>query len=147
MHAKTLFLTGGAGEIGSAIAERFQTAGYRLIAPRRAEMDLENEQEIGAFMASLKGERIDAFIHCAGFNSPKTIQQIAREDIDRTMQINALSFYSLCHGLINGKHLQQGGAILGVSSIYGFLVRKGRFSYSASKHCLNGMVKTLALEL
>ena len=147
MNTKTLFLTGGAGEIGSAIAERFQTAGYQIIAPRRTEMDLENEQEISAFISSLKGASIDAFIHCAGFNSPKTIQQIARDDIDRTMQINAMSFYSLCHGLIGGKHLQEGGAILGVSSIYGFLVRKGRFSYSASKHCLNGMVKTLALEL
>ena len=143
----TLFLTGGTGEIGSAIATRFREAGFNVLAPSRVEMDLEKEQTILDWLAILGKQRIDVFIHCAGFNTPKGIADIERNDIEKTMQINAMSFYTLCHGLIRQEHLQSGGAILGISSIYGFLVRKGRFSYAASKHCLNGMVKTLALEL
>lgn len=146
-NERTLFLTGGTGEIGSAIASRFREAGYHVLAPSRAEMDLEQEQTIQHWLDSLGSQRIDVFVHCAGFNTPKTIADIERRDIEKTLQINAMSFYTLCHGLIRKAHLQPGGAILGISSIYGFLVRKGRFSYSASKHCLNGMVKTLAIEL
>ena len=34
-----------------------------------------------------------------------------------------------------------------ISSLYGFLARKGRLPYVISKHALNGAVKTLAIEL
>ncbi|MFX8339388.1 SDR family oxidoreductase, partial [Acinetobacter baumannii] len=42
---------------------------------------------------------------------------------------------------------QQSGCILGVSSIYGDFSRKNRLAYAASKHALNAMIKTMALEL
>lgn len=143
---KTLFLTGVTGEIGQALYEKFAEKGYQIIAPTRSEMDLEKSEHIERFLDSIK-QPVDVFIHCAGFNEPKTIAHIAREDIEKTMQINALSFYDMSHYLVKNKKMSANGHILGVSSIYGFLARPGRFSYSVSKHCLNGMIKTLALEL
>ncbi len=38
------------------------------------------------------------------------------------------------------------GHILAISSIYGTVSRKGRSAYAMSKHALNGLVKTMALE-
>jgi len=143
---KTVFLTGVTGEIGHAIYQKFLEKDYQVIAPTRAEMDLEKSEQIEFFLNSIK-QPVDVFIHCAGFNEPKTIANIERSDIEKTLQINALSFYDMSHYLVKNKKMSVDGHILGVSSIYGFLARPGRFSYSASKHCLNGMIKTLALEL
>lgn len=39
------------------------------------------------------------------------------------------------------------GHILAISSLYGTISRRGRLAYAASKHALNGIVKTLACEL
>ena len=43
--------------------------------------------------------------------------------------------------------LYNAGHILAISSIYGTISRRGRFSYTASKACLEGMVKNCAIEL
>ena len=37
--------------------------------------------------------------------------------------------------------------ILGISSLYGNISREGRAAYAMSKHALNGLISTLALEL
>lgn len=142
----TLLLTGGHGEIGAAIADKFASKGYHVIAPRRQAMDLSNSESIRAFMQALS-QPIDAFIHCAGFNQPKPVGELSRMDLEKTLQINAVAFYDLICYLLPHFKQQQNGAIVGVSSIYGELTRKNRLAYAASKHALNGMIKTLALEL
>lgn len=143
---KTVFLTGRSGEIGHAIHSQFKQQDYHVIAPTRKEMDLASDASIEHFLQKMT-EKIDVFIHCAGINQPKLIADILPVDLLTTMQVNALSFYKMSHYFLNQELLNNNGHILGVSSIYGFLARKGRFSYSASKYCLKGMVKTLALEL
>lgn len=142
----TLLITGGSGEIGAAIVEKFSQEKFDVIAPTRTELNLDNNSSIDNFLQKLT-QNIDVFIHCAGFNSPQLFVNSTLPDVEKTMQINALSFYKIAHDLIKNNKLKANGFILGVSSIYGFLSRAGRFSYTASKHCLNGMMKTLAIEL
>ena len=141
----TLFLTGGHGDIGQAIAEKFAENHYQVIAPRSAELNLKELEKIADFVEKLPP--LDAFIHCAGFNTPKPFVELELPLLQETLAINALAFYKIVRCLIAQNKLRSNGHILGVSSIYGEVSRKGRFSYSAAKHCLNGMIKTLALEL
>jgi 3-oxoacyl-[acyl-carrier protein] reductase len=142
----TLLLTGGSGEIGSAIAEQFRQKGYQVIAPSRQELDLNDPASMAHFMGDITVD-IEALIHCAGFNQPKPAGELSRSDLEKTMQINSFAFYELvCHLLPHFKRRNQ-GHILGVSSLYGEFSRKNRLAYAASKHALNGMIKTLALEL
>lgn len=142
---RTLLITGGNGEIGRAIIHKFKE-NYRLLCPTRSEMDLQNMNSVDVYLAKLKTD-IDIFIHCAGFNEPKSVSTILMEDLKKTLNINAISFYKIVNYLIKYAILKKNGYILAVSSIYGFLSRKNRFSYSSAKHCLNGMVRTLAIEL
>ena len=142
----TLLLTGGSGEIGGAISKKFQSRGWQVISPTRAEMDLSDIGSISAYMNQLKIP-IDVFVHCAGFNEPKAAGVLTHEDVQTTMQINALSFYDIILHLLGNFKQKKKGVILAISSIYGGYSRKGRLAYVASKHALNGMVKTLALEL
>lgn len=143
---KTLFLTGGNGEIGGAIGSIFKDKNYNIIAPKRSELNLDDVHSIKGYMQDFK-QSVDVFIHCAGFNEPKTFVDIQDQDINRTMTINSLSFYHLTQALLHNNCLKENSYVLGISSIYGLISRKNRFSYTASKYCLNGMVKSLSLEL
>lgn len=141
----TLLLTGGNGEIGACIAEQFRQKGYQVITPSRQELDLSDAASIEAYIAGVT--RVDVLIHCAGMNEPKPIGVLSLADIETTLQINTLAFYQLVSGLLPGFRQQKHGAIIGISSIYGSFSRKQRLAYAASKHALNAMIKTMALEL
>ncbi len=142
---KTLFITGGRGDIGHAIVAKFRQQHYEVIAPDSDCLDLGNLNNIEGYIQTLPA--VDAFIHCAGINQPKLFIDIEIEDLEKTLMINALAFYKIAQSLINQNKLNKKGHILGISSIYGDISRKGRFSYTAAKYCMNGMIKNLALEL
>lgn len=142
----TLFLTGGSGEIGSAIIKKFASQHFEIIAPSHQELDLSNNTKIENFMKNL-GAPIHVFVHCAGFNTPKPAGTLSQQELETTMQINSLSFYQIIFHLLNHFKQLNHGHILGISSLYGEFSRKNRLAYAASKHALNGMIKTLALEL
>ncbi len=142
---KTLLLTGASGDIGKAIQKLFEKNNYRIIAPTRAELNLESPESIQHYFKNFK-EKIDSLIHCAGFNTPKLALDLNEADVQKTFQINTMAFYSICRQLLNHFVNQKGASILAISSIYGHFSRKGRLAYATSKHALEGMVKTLALE-
>ena len=143
---KTVLLTGATGDIGSAIADAFSAQGYHVVAPGRKELDLSSTEAVQAYMSQLTAE-IDVFVHCAGINNPKLIDELTEIDISKTFQINTLSFYTMSQFLLKNNQHKKLSSIVGISSIYGSFSRKGRLAYSASKHALNGMIKTMALEL
>jgi len=141
---RKILITGGSGDIGNAIVGNFRGKGEQVFAPTRQEMDLMSMDSIDQYMQSCD---VDVFVHCAGINFPKVIENIVFDDLMRTMQINAFSFYKIAqHVLKRLTRSNRPGYILGISSIYGRIARKGRFSYASSKHCLIGMVKSLAME-
>lgn len=142
---KTLFLTGGSRGIGKAIANKFLEMGYRVLAPSRKELNLNSVDSIASYFAN-NAINCDVFIYSAGVNCPKGFSDIMQDDFLKTMQINTGGFYQIMQFLLPSLKLNK-GYVLGISSIYSFISRTKRLSYAASKHALNGMIKTLALEL
>ncbi len=143
---KTLLLTGGHGEIGTAIAERFKDEGWEIVAPKSNELDLADNNSIATYFKAWQSS-VDAVIHCAGVNTPKSLEQLAWEDLERTMHINALSLVKILQHLVPSMKKKKSGYILAISSIYGIISRGGRLPYAMSKHALSGLVQTLAIEL
>lgn len=143
---QTVLLTGATGDIGGAILKKYSDEGCRVIAPDRKTLDLASQDSIRNYMSSLS-EEIDVLVHCAGFNNPKLMGELSEADISSVFQVNTLSFYSMSHYLLKNFMKKKSGSIIGISSIYGDFSRKGRLAYAASKHALNGMIKTMALEL
>ena len=62
------------------------------------------------------------------------------------MKINTFSFLYITQEL-SKYFIDNNTKILAISSIYGSISRVGRLEYNASKSALNGMIKSLALEL
>lgn len=63
MRKPRVLLTGGGGMVGRNIAEHPGAAAWELLAPRRAELDLERFDAVQSFM---RETRPDAVIHSAG---------------------------------------------------------------------------------
>jgi|APSaa5957512535_1039671.scaffolds.fasta_scaffold30463_2 3-oxoacyl-[acyl-carrier protein] reductase len=143
---KKIFITGGHGDIGRAIVNIFTEHGYQVISPSRLELDLNNLSAVDNYFIN-NSNSYDAFIHCAGYNSPQTIDTLTVSDLQHSLNINSLSFYTIVKHLAKHLQQQQNGHILALSSIYGFLARTGRLPYTSSKHALVGMMKSLAVEL
>ena len=140
-----VFLTGGRGNIGTAIKNKFEQEGYAVISPDSRELDLTDMKSISTHIKQMP--QVTAVIHCAGINHPVGFENLDFDIFEKTLNINAVSFFKIIHEMIKHNKLKDNGHVLAISSIYGEISRKGRFAYTASKSCLNGMIKNLAIEL
>lgn len=143
---KHLLLLGGHGAIGSAIKTIFEDAGYTVTAPSSRELDLADSAAVSAYMEQFT-QPVEAVIFCAGHNDPAEVGTLTLEEIQKTLQINTLSVAQIAARLRPHFEQQKRGYILAVSSLYGTISREGRAAYAMSKHALNGLIQTLALEL
>lgn len=137
---------GGSGDIGGAISARLQADGYEVMAVGRADFDLGNGAQIDAFIAK-NGNSFDILIHSGGLNQPKLFENLTDAEIRESLDVNLHGFLRIAQACLPYWQAQSFGRVLVISSLYGFLARKGRLPYVISKHALNGAVKTLAIEL
>lgn len=143
--SRKVLILGGRGDIGTAMTETFRQRGDRVVATGRAEMDLANPVAIDGFFSANAAD-FDVVVHSAGLNNPKVFAELSSEEIAQSLQVNVQGFLRVLKYI--EPHLRaHGGRVLVISSIYGFLSRRGRLPYSISKHGLIGAVKTLAIEL
>ncbi|MDR2437267.1 MAG: SDR family oxidoreductase [Endomicrobium sp.] len=143
---KKVFLTGASGDIGKAIKNVFEKNEYIVTAPKRNQLNLENILSVKEYFSTADLE-FDILIHCAGFNNPKVLEELTFEDIDKTAMINYISFFEIVKSISPYMISKKKGYILAISSLYSNISRSGRLAYTASKHALNGVIKTLACEL
>lgn len=137
---------GGKGEIGSAIADRLTQDGYVVTAVGRGDFDLARSEEVLAYLGRAT-PAFDVLVHSAGWNVPKEFESLTDDEIRQSLDVNLLGFLTVVRACIPHWKATLSGRIVVLSSLYGFFARKGRLPYVASKHALNGVVKTLAIEL
>jgi 3-oxoacyl-[acyl-carrier protein] reductase len=146
MNTKTLFITGGSGDIGSAIIKEFKLNGYNIIAPTSSELDCSNEQSINEYFDKISLSRVHSFIHCAGWNKIESFYDISNETLSKSILINSFSFIYILKK-INLFLLDHESRLSAISSLYGTFSRKNRLAYTSSKHSLNGIIKEIAIEI
>ena len=143
---KTVFVLGGRGDIGTAICRKFGEQGCQVIAPTSQELDLADVNSVTRYFDD-KDIRADVLVNSAGWNVPKPIDEIGIEDIKRSQSINVLGFYQVLKYFLPAFKERREGYVVAVSSLYGTFARSKRLPYVMSKHALNGLIKTLAIEL
>ncbi len=140
-------VTGGSRGIGKVIVEQLTEQGYEVYAPNRDELELAFAESIQAFVNAHAEDGYDIIINNAGINDIHNIDEITDDEIERTMNINLIAPMKLLRAFVPAMKNKNYGKIVNVGSIWGVVSKGGRVMYSASKHGIHGITKTLAVEL
>ena len=163
--ARVVLITGGAGGMGRAIAARFLADGDTVMLADRTDDALAEaaaqlgevatvtadvtavddcERMVAATVEQLGG--IDVMVCTAGVWVEGPTADMTEEQWDRTIDVNLKGTFFACRFAIPALIASQ-GSIVAISSDYGLVGGPGAAIYNASKFGVNGIVKSLALEL
>lgn len=145
-NAYTALVTGASRGIGAAIAAALAEDGFSVLAPTRAAMDLRSYASMDAYVQSVAGP-IHVLVNTAGINLVSSLSKIADSDLQETLQTNLLAPFRLSRSLAPRMIGSGFGRIVNVSSIWSMVAKGGRTTYSMSKAALNGLTRSLAIEL
>lgn len=144
---KKVLVTGGSRGIGKAIVEKYVQNGYEVFAPSRQELNLNCIESVEKYVQAHKDVRFQILINNAGCNIINEFADFQDEDLEQMMQVNLLSPIRLIRGFIPAMKEMGFGRIVNIGSIWGVISKPGRGVYSATKHGLQGVTNTLALEV
>ncbi len=158
----TALVTGASSGIGAASVRLLAERGFETIAAaRRVDRCRELAEEVGgralaldvtdpdsvAAMAAEVGE-LDAVVHCAGGALDLSHTADADLDVWREMyESNVLGVVRVTRALLDRLEASGRGHIVVVGSVAGVEVYPGGGGYTAAKHAVNAVVRTLRLEL
>ena len=170
MSRPVVLITGALTGIGRAAAIAFAKAGAQVVvAGRRPDAGEASAVELGSLgaeaefvRADVRNEdevrrlvdrtverfgRLDAAVNAAGTEGkPGPVIDQTAETYAATFDTNALgTLLSMKHEL-RAMTAQRSGSIVNISSTYGHEGAKGASVYAASKHAVEGMTKSAALE-
>ena len=131
-----ILITGGSRGIGKSIVDRFTKTDHYVYCPTRSELDLTNK-------VMLSNTNFDVVINNAGINPLKTIDQISDEEV---MRVNYFSPFEIIQQCLPHMISQKFGRIINIGSIWIDLAKQKRAAYSASKHALHSLTKSLTAE-
>jgi NAD(P)-dependent dehydrogenase (short-subunit alcohol dehydrogenase family) len=166
--SRTIVITGGTSGIGRAAALGFAKAGWQVaICGRRADKlaevqaegglalarptDVSLPNEVAALFAEVNAKfgRIDVVFNNAGAFAPAT--PIGDLDVDvwrKMIDVNLNGAFYVAREAFRTMRAQspQGGRIINNGSISAYVPRPGAVSYTASKHAITGLTKSISLD-
>jgi len=159
---RTIIVTGASSGIGRVTAEHFLQKGWRvgLIARRAGALskithenavpmpcDVTDEAAIDAAFAGFG--HLDVLFNNAGMFGPQTtIDEIALDDWKQVVDVNLTGMFLCARAAFRQMRHQtpQGGRIINNGSISAHTPREGSVCYTATKHGVSGLTKTLTID-
>ncbi|HEY59539.1 MAG TPA: SDR family oxidoreductase [Anaerolineae bacterium] len=91
--------------------------------------------------------KLDILINNAGLGKYGRIQDFSADDLDAVLSVNARGTYLCCREAIRRMIPHRKGTIINISSVVGFKGYVNQSAYTASKHAVVGLTKSLAAEV
>ena len=144
-----VLVTGAAGGIGAAIAERLAADGWNVHAVDVEDGDLTtragNREVVDAALERFDG-RLDAVVANAGFQHVAPVRDFPEEEWERLQALLLTSPFLLAKYAWDALAASGDGRFLVVASVHGLVASPFKAAYVAAKHGVLGLVKVLALE-
>lgn len=160
---KIVVVTGGAGGIGSAIAQRFASEGAKIVvtdvnadAASEIAAELQGAIAIGADIGTKAGclglieeilsrfGRIDVLCNNAGINRRGALLTLTDEDWDLSFAVNLNAMFHLCRAALPSMIAQGGAAIVNTASQWGLYPAPGHIAYNVTKAAVASFTQNLA---
>jgi len=142
MGAKVYLTARNKERLEDTLKNMFNPCSHKIILA-----DLSNSSDRESLI-NLIEDKLDGVVHCAGFTITKPFRFVSEEDISKIMNVNFIAPVFLTQRLLKKKKINDNSSIVFISSISGTCISYiAGAPYSASKGAINGIAKTLALEL
>ncbi len=156
LQGAAAIVTGGASGIGAACVTRLRKAGARVAAfdlvdapdaDVSVRVDVSDEQQVigGVARAAAELGGLDVAVLSAGVGGSAPLLELTTGEWDRVMNINLRGAFVCLREC--GRAMTNGGSIVAVTSISGFLADRTMAHYAASKAGLAQLVRSAAREL
>lgn len=169
VDGKAVLVTGAGSGIGEAVARLFAHEGARigvadlsLQAAERVcgdiaaaggqalaiEADVSDEAQVEAMLARMVDRfgRLDGAVNNAGVGQErKPLPDMSRAEFEAVLAVNVVGVF-LCMKHEIPRMLEHGGSIVNIASMSGVEGVPMMSAYSASKHAVNGLTKSAAVE-
>ena len=165
---RSVVVTGAGSGIGRATAQAFLAAGDRvaLLGRRAAALaetaqgnplaqvvpcDVTDEVQVSAAFVAVVAQagRVDVLFNNAGMSAPvRTIDEMAVEEWLAVVNVNLTGAFLCARAAFAQMRAQapQGGRIINNGSISAHAPRPGSAAYTASKHAITGLTRSIALD-
>ncbi len=156
---KVLIITGGSSGIGKAVAELFNSKGYRVYELSRSGVSHDGIEHITCDVTSpedcqeavsavvAREGHIDVLISNSGTGISGAIEFADTCEIRRMMEVNFYGAVNICQAVIGHMRERRSGRIIFTSSLAAEFAIPFHAFYSASKAALNSMASALRNEL
>ena len=170
MANKVAFITGAAGGIGTAIAEKLKSEGFNLalnvrtMRPQLEELveklsdenchvqvvlgDISNSEDCKRMVEEVIKEQgqIDVLVNNAGITRDKLVMQMSEADFEDVIATNLNGVFYLSKYVSRYMMKRRSGRIINMSSVVGLHGNAGQANYAAAKAGMIGMTKSFAKE-
>jgi 3-oxoacyl-[acyl-carrier protein] reductase len=167
---KRALVTGGSGDLGSAISKRLAVDGLHVIVHANANLARAEEvvaevraaggsAEAVAFDVAdgeatravieilLKGGPIQVIVNNAGIHDDAPMAGMSEAQWKRVIDVSLHGFFHVTQPLLLPMARTRWGRIVSVSSVAAVLGNRGQTNYAAAKAALHGASKSLAREM
>ncbi|WP_202967342.1 SDR family NAD(P)-dependent oxidoreductase [Nitrospira moscoviensis] len=169
LRDKVAIVTGSSSGIGKAIALRFGAEGAKVVATARrltlceetvrqirqrggeawaVQTDVADERQVDRLIAETVNRygRLDVLVNNAGVGGGGRLAETTTEAFDDVINVNLRGTFFCCRAGFQQMKRQGGGVIINMSSVAGVQAWAGTGTYSASKHGIMALTKSLADE-
>ncbi|MBV6760222.1 SDR family NAD(P)-dependent oxidoreductase [Rhodococcus opacus] len=159
---RNIVVFGGASGIGHAVVAALVADGARVTVFDRAEpsaplgevdyrrVDVRDSDDVRSGIDVMLTEqgRVDGMVYAVGvLDGYTTLEETTEELLDVVLDVNVKGAVRVAQALVPSMKAAGGGRMVFFSSIAGSVAGAGGLAYTTSKHAMNGIIKSLALEL
>lgn len=167
---KRALITGGSGDIGSAVCQRLALSGNHVLIhanrnTERAEsvaaqinrdggsaetcyFDISDTKQTTQVMEKLLEQGpIQILVHNAGIHDDAPLAGMNEVQWKRVIDISLNGFFQVAQPLLLPMLATRWGRVIAISSIVAIMGNRGQANYAAAKAGLHGSIKSLAMEL
>ena len=154
LEDRVVLITGAASGIGGAIAARFEGEGARVVGFDRAgdatihgDVRSPGDVQRAVDQAVASEGRLDVLVNSAGVREIGDVYTMETEEWDTVIAVNLSGTFYCCQAAARQMRENGGGAIVNISSVGGLIGLARRPAYTAAKHGVIGLTKSLARDL
>lgn len=173
---KTAIVTGGTGDLGRVVVDRFAEEGMKIYVPAHSidkfreifdsskskdskefklrkiyglQCDAMKEDSVKEFITDvLKAEgKIDYLINTVGgFHKKTNIVDMDSGLVDKMLTLNFKSAFNFCKNVLKGMIEHNSGRIVAIGAMPALEISAGRLAYSVSKSAVINLIQTISEE-